>query len=222
MIKEEKTRLTSDQIDDLVEKYISLKQKSKTDKKINKEFVSFEKEFVYHMNKIIDLYTYKYKRFSNYEDLRQDAFQSLMLAVDSFKRSKGKFVGWVKMYSKTKVFREANKHSALKVPMEKAKTLPPIKVSMEDYEMEKRPDLKDSPEQTVIKNNLWFKIKKSFQKLSKNELKVIEYHFKINDEFSNITELCSSLSLSAFDYKNILKNAVKKIEVDLNLKKIDY
>lgn len=222
MIKEEKARLTSDQIDDLVEKYISLKQKSKTDKKINKEFVSFEKEFVYHMNKIIDLYTYKYKRFSNYEDLRQDAFQSLMLAVDSFKRSKGKFVGWVKMYSKTKVFREANKHSALKVPMEEAKTLPPIKVSMEDYEMEKRPDLKDSPEQTVIKNNLWFKIKKSFQKLSKNELKVIEYHFKINDEFSNITELCSSLSLSAFDYKNILKNAVKKIEVDLNLKKIDY
>jgi DNA-directed RNA polymerase specialized sigma subunit len=112
MIKEEKTRLTSDQIDDLVEKYISLKQKSKTDKKINKEFISFEKEFVYHMNKIIDLYTYKYKRFSNYEDLRQDAFQSLMLAVDSFKRSKGKFVGWVKMNTKTKVFREANKHSA--------------------------------------------------------------------------------------------------------------
>ena len=43
------------------------------------------------MNRIIDLYTYKYKRFSNYEDIRQESFESLMLAVDSFKKSKGKF-----------------------------------------------------------------------------------------------------------------------------------
>jgi DNA-directed RNA polymerase specialized sigma subunit len=218
-----KKRLTDIEIDELVEKYIFLKQKAKTNIKEKNEFLVFEKEFVFHMNHIIDLYTYKYKRFSNYEDIRQESFESLMLAVDSFKKSKGKFVGWVKMYSKTKASRQANKHSTIKIPMKNAKDTPPIKVAMEDLPVEdlmRSSSAKDSPEQTAIKNDLWSKVHKSFHKLSEKELKIIQYHFSVdNGEYANIAELCSSLSLSTLDYKRYLKNAAKKVEVDLNLNK---
>lgn len=218
-----KKRLTDIEIDELVEKYICLKQKAKTNVKEKNEFLLFEKEFVFHMNRIIDLYTYKYKRFSNYEDIRQESFESLMLAVDSFKKSKGKFVGWVKMYSKTKAFRQANKHSTMNIPMKNAKDTPPIKIAMEDLPTEdlmKSSAAKDSPEQTAIKNDLWSRVRKSFHKLSEKELKIIQYHFSVdNDEYANIAELCSALSLSAFDYKRYLKNAAKKVEIDLNLNK---
>jgi len=219
----DKKRLTDIEIDELVEKYTCLKQKAKTNIKEKNEFSLFEKEFIFHMNRIIDIYTCKYKRFSNYEDIRQESFESLMLAVDSFKRSKGKFVGWVKMYSKTKAFRQANKHSTMNIPIKDAKNTPPIKIAMEDLPTEdlmRSSSMRDSPEQTAIKNDLWLKVHKSFHKLSEKELKIIQYHFSVdNGEYANIAELCSSLSLSTFDYKRYLKNAVKKVEVDLNLDK---
>lgn len=212
-----KKKLTDNEIDDLVEKYVLLKQNGKTN-----EFLLFEKEFVFHMNRIIDLYTYKYKRFSNYEDLRQESFESLMMAVNTFKRSKGKFVGWAKLYSKTKAWRQANKHSTIKIPLKEAKDLPPIKIAIEDLSAQdliRESSIRDSPEQTIIKNDLWSRIHKSFNKLSEKELKIIKYHFSVDEEFPNISKLCSSLSISTFDYKILLKNAAKKVEADLNLKK---
>ena len=215
--------LSSSEIDSLVEKYLSIRDKDKINKEKKGYFSIFEKEFVGHMNRIVDLYTYKYKRFSNYEDMRREAFVSLMLALDSFDKKKGNFVGWAKMYVKTKMSRSANKHSTLKIPMKEANDIPPIKIAMEDLPTEdlmRSSSAKDSPEQITIKNDLWLKVRKSFHKLSEKELKIIQYHFSVdNNEYSNIAELCSSLAISAFDYKRHLKNAAKKVEADLNLNK---
>ena len=216
-----KKRLTSEEFDDLIEKYISLRNESNNLSKKKSDLFLFEKEMMIHVNRLIDSYSYKYKRFSNYEDLKQEALESFLKSILTFDKSKGKFVGWIKAYSETKIKRQAKNHSAISISLKEAKKTPPMKISIEDYEKENGEikEFRVNPEQAVIKNDLWKKIKKSFDKLSEKESKIIKYHFKVDDEFTNIGHLCSSLSLSPLDYKVHLKNATKKVETDLNLKK---
>jgi DNA-directed RNA polymerase specialized sigma subunit len=62
----------------------------------------------------------KYKQYSNYEDLRQEARLVAFQALSTFNPKKQVPLGyWLAQYIKTKVAREANKYSTVHIPMQK-------------------------------------------------------------------------------------------------------
>lgn len=73
---------------------------------------------------------FKYSKFDNASDLEQDAYVALLDALKTFKPERGNFVSWLDYYVKTKVSRQANKHSVLNIPMKKVKDGKPIKLDL--------------------------------------------------------------------------------------------
>ncbi len=69
----------------------------------------------------------KYRKFSNYEDLKQDGFEAVLLALETYDPDKGSFFWWADHYIKTRISRAANLHSAIRVPLKKAKDRMPHK-----------------------------------------------------------------------------------------------
>lgn len=67
----------------------------------------------------------------NGEDVEQDAQLALLLAIKTWS-PRAPFLWWAEQYIKLKVSRSANKHSAFKIPIGKARLLKPLKVEMEE------------------------------------------------------------------------------------------
>lgn len=70
----------------------------------------------------------KYKEYPNYEDLKQEGRLSLVLALRSFHADKGNFFFWADQYIKTRVKRQANRHSVFHIPIRQIKNVAPHKV----------------------------------------------------------------------------------------------
>lgn len=209
-------KLSKDEVQSLVIEYLNHKQNKETNKIL---FKKIESNFFNQISYLIDMHTYKYKRFSNYEDIRQDCFESLLLGMKSFDPKKGSFVGWATYYVRTEAKRQANKHSVFHVPMEEAKDTPPIKV-VYDGIMESFPETKDSPEMKVVKKDFKEKINYSLNKLSNLEKEIFQHYFHVenNVERKTVAQLCGTLKIPQSAYKVYLKNAAKKVEFDLSLK----
>lgn len=80
---------------------------------------------------LIQFRVQKYKRFDNCQDLLQEGRAAILTALNSFTPEKSNFIFWANWYIKTRISREANKHSTIKIPIKKAKTIQPHKVSQE-------------------------------------------------------------------------------------------
>lgn len=164
------------EIKNLVSKMVSLRQSKENSKECNKlQSLCIEK-----LEYIIDFRTRKYKGFANYEDLKQDARIALYLALQSYNPEKGDFFWWVNKYVKTKVSREANKHSTIKIPLKHAKNIQPYKVSQ-------LPIITDDKTafDLVSKRDNATSLRKAIGKLPTNQRKIIECHYDIN---SNIND----------------------------------
>jgi DNA-directed RNA polymerase specialized sigma subunit len=119
--------IDSDLIDYLAFKEIAAKYGG--DSRVVLSFKTFEKQFLKKLECFVTRNTYKYKSFSNYQDLRQDAFEAILLALNTFDSNKGSFSWWANQYIKTRVSRSANAHSTIRFPISKAKEETPFKVS---------------------------------------------------------------------------------------------
>lgn len=86
----------------------------------------------------------KYKIFPNYPDLVQEGRIALLASLETFDPKKGSFTWWANQYIKTKLSREANKHSTMRVPMKMARTFSPQKISLEGEEGRLHPSLLNS------------------------------------------------------------------------------
>lgn len=99
-----------------------LKDKKNLDKHLN---ICIEK-FTY----IIATKTSKYKSFSNYEDLNQEGYVALMMGLNNYNPSKGSIFWWLHKYIDTRIARNANLHTTIRIPLKKAKLMPPKKEFM--------------------------------------------------------------------------------------------
>jgi RNA polymerase sigma factor (sigma-70 family) len=115
----------------LLKKFVVIRNKLNKHKD-NKEL---KKQFDYYLDLCINKFKYmittktnRYRGFPNHQDLIQDGTVGLIYALRTYRPRKGNFYAWAHKYINTKISREANKHSTIKIPLHKAKDMCPIKV----------------------------------------------------------------------------------------------
>lgn len=138
-------RLTIEEIDELAKEYLELWNKAigsvddevriKADMSLEgpeediKAYRAFQNEFFTKLRYVALRWVAKYKKFSNYPDLEQEAFEALLMSLDTYKPGEGHFKYWADWYIKTRVSRAANAHSTIRVPIKKARDVKPYKTN---------------------------------------------------------------------------------------------
>ena len=159
----------------------------------------------------------KYKQFSNYEDLKQDGFEALMMAFDSYDPEKGcNFLYWARQYIRTKVSRAANAHSTIRFPLKKTKELKPYKVGTIPIVI----DDSNSPLDAVEKEQNASVVHMAIAELpiQQRHILLMRYEFdssisKISKELKISRPTCQKLLNEAeFVLKNKLQNYFDKVE----------
>jgi RNA polymerase sigma factor (sigma-70 family) len=163
---------------------------------------------------LVDARTRRYRSFANYEDLRQDARMALYLALHSYEPEKGDFFWWANKYMKTKVSREANRHSTIKIPLKHTKTMQPYKVSQLPLMIDENPSALDTIS-TGEKSNM---IRYAVSKLPEEQRRVIELHYEmVNDKrnFNSIDKICGQMKITRVACLKLLNEAKKNLKQDL-------
>lgn len=153
----------------------------------------------------------KYKQFSNYEDLKQDGRLALLAALNSFYPDKGSFMFWANRYIKTRLSRQANKHSVLKIPLKKARNIQPFKVSKmpeESYVPDIGGDLDKEYWKTQIHNIL--------STLPKDQKIAAEVLFYTENSIKNSkTLICNELKISLDECISLINLTKERLKNEL-------
>lgn len=153
----------------------------------------------------------KYKQFSNYEDLKQDGRIALLSALQSYQPEKGSFTFWANQYIKTKLSRQANKHSVLKIPLKKARDIQPFKVS-------KMPEESYSPDMGGdLDKDYWMKqIYNILNILPKEQKVVAETLFYTENSIKNSRALiCNELKISTDECISLINLTKERLKNEL-------
>lgn len=204
-------KLSYEEIDELAEKYIKLRDKAKKtgkDKDVLR-FESYKNICVQKLQQLVEQRVYKYKQFSNYKDLRQDGFEALIRSFGSFDPKKGSFSWWAGKYIKTSVSRRANAHSTIKYPIAKAKEIKPYKVSI----MPTRIDPGLNPFENMERSAEANYIKNAIVGLSKQQRLVINMKYGFNGVREYLVgDILDNLSITRQQYTKILSEAEEQIK----------
>jgi len=160
----------------------------------------------------------RYKIFPNYPDLVQEGRVALLASLETFVPEKGSFTWWANQYIKTKLSREANKHSTMRIPMKVAKTCAPQKIDINGEEAKLNPLLTNTCfgtqaaieifEQENVKNEVWSAIKE----LGPMEQKVVA--LSTFQEYT-INQISSMLEISPYVCSRILNKGLANLKTSL-------
>lgn len=207
--------------EDLINLVLLRKKYKKTNS--NSDMIIFNKaanNCIKQLEYLVKARTRKYKGFPNYDDLCQEARMSLYSALNTYEPDKGNFFWWAKKYMETKVSREANCHSVIKIPLKHARNIQPYKV----------PDLPTiiddrSPFDGFSEQQISTIIQKAVSKLPENQRRIIELRFEIMNDprrerygkraEPSIGYICDKLKIKRVDYKELIEEA--KINLKNNL-----
>lgn len=123
--------MTQEEIDNIAIAYNLLNDKinSCSDSLELKKLKNEQNKLINSLQFIVEQYTKKYKKFSNYEDLYQIGHIALLNALKTFKIGKSSFSWWAQKYIKLMLSRSACQHATIKMSMKDAKEHKPIKVN---------------------------------------------------------------------------------------------
>lgn len=214
--KVRKYMLTEQEANDLMNKFIDLRAKVKEtgDPKIKLEFRKHENECISKFKYLISMKTFRYKSFSNYDDLNQVGFLALIKAMSTFKQNKGSFFGWAHHYIGTSIARNANLHTAIRYPLKVAKETAPRKESNMPIQIEERfcPDkeLETSQVFSAIHNVL-----KSLPEEQK-EIIVLSYGFT-GEKPMSINMICKKMNISRLYCIRTINNALSLMKENIKI-----
>lgn len=206
------------EINNLLIKLVDLRRKcSKSkSKKLRKEFDDIQEVCAKRLDYLVEARTRKYKGFSNYDDLKQDGRLALYLAFQSYEPEKGDFFWWANKYIKTKISREANRHSTIKIPLKHTKFVTPYKVSQLPIIIDNNPDAFDS----INKDESSYIVRNAVSKLPDIQRRVIELHYEMNvgnrKESYSIGKICDRLNISRGSCVKLLNEAKKTLKQELS------
>jgi RNA polymerase sigma factor (sigma-70 family) len=213
-----KKETKAERINNLLEKLVILRRKcakSKRNTKIQKEFEQVQSLCAKELDYLVETRTRKYKSFANYDDLRQDGRLALYLALQSYEPEKGDFFWWANKYIKTKISREANRHSTIKIPLKHTKYVTPYKVSQLPIIVDKGPGALES----ITSHEVNTLIRNAVSKLPDDQRKIIELHYemgKFQKESHSIGKICDQLNISRMNCVKLLNEAKKTLKQELN------
>lgn len=208
-----------DRISELLNNMVILRNKCCKSKNstLKKELEVIQSECTKELDYLVDARTRRYKGFPNYEDLRQDGRMALYRALQTYKPQKGNFFWWADKYIKTKISREANRHSTIKVPLKQAAKEQPYKVSHIPTVIADEP----SALEYITKDEAVCLIRRAVEKLPEDQRKVISLHYELNGGSDNkrdlysIGKICDRLNMSRMNCVKLLAEAKKALKREL-------
>jgi len=203
--------LVKEELDSLSHDYICFKRvvEKFDSKELRKVFLTYQKSCIKKLEYLVFMKTYKYKSFPNYFDLRQEAFEALLLAFNTYDPNKGSFTWWANQYIKTRVSRAANAHSTIRFPLHKTKEMTPYKTNKMPIMVDKRPDPLQLAESSEDSQN----IQEAIKSLPEKHQAVVNMTFGCNNvRQQSINNILGILDLTRSQYIKILKESKYKIK----------
>lgn len=203
-------RLTEKEANDILLPLYELRLKCESSKnkqlllKYQKQEALCEEKFDY----LVLSKLYKYRSFSNYDDLKQDGRVALLLALRNFDPSKGSFFWWANQYIKTKVKREANRHSTIKIPIKQTKAFQPYKVSQLPTMIDTSLDPCQNSESTQIQEY----VRDAIKQLPIEQRKIIELN---GIKSYSISQISRELNIARPECVRLLNEAKKNLKQSL-------
>lgn len=203
-------RLTQQEADEILDKFIKLRNKSRKSKseKVQKEYKEYQEICASKFDYLIASRLKRYKQYSNYDDLYQDARIALLLALNSYDPDKGNFFWWAKQYIKTKISREANRHSTLKIPMKMAKDMQPYKVSEMPVLVDSSPD----PFEMKTTKEIQEHVNEAINMLPEDQKKIVRLN---GIQEHSISKISKDLKISRVTCIKLLNEAKKNLKQNL-------
>lgn len=185
---------------DYQKKYLAAKKESERNKysRLMEECITKLKFLVFNR-------TSRYRQFSNFQDLEQDGFEGLMLALHSYNPNKGAFSWWAEKYIKTKISRCANNHSVFRIPIKQARLTKPHWVDHMPYDeaIDNR-----TPESCTMTCELNSRVIGAITQLKPDLQKIVNLTFGLNGiNPHNITMITERLKITRSQYSKLLKEA---------------
>lgn len=161
-----------------------------------KEFNKYQSYCFEYFKPIITWRASKYRNFANYEDLIQEGFEALCLALKSYKKEKGAFTWWADKYISTRIARSANAHSTVRIPIHKAKELPPIRMALTSLKLSEKEDFDTNPQSAFIKSEEISQIKKMIGNLPLASKEAIEMYWGIGRPEMSMRSIMKNLKMN--------------------------
>lgn len=213
-----KTRVDETEANELILKFIELRDnyKKSNSKEDLKKLEKIKNICVEKFRPLVHVRTRHYKKYGNYQDLVQEGYVALSLAMNNYNPNKGSWLWWAHKYVKTKVARKAKDHGLIKSSFKEMKkgnvpVIVPLEIMIEN----------NSPEQLLIDKRDTCNIDKYFSSLTEIEKKIVSMYFgfqNIDGDFSNngkkikITEISRELNLKNHIVNGIVNGAVFKMQ----------
>lgn len=207
----------TEKVNNLLNRLVTLRRKCAKSKsvKLKKELSKVQDECARELDYLVEVRTRRYKSFANYDDLRQDGRLALYLALQSYEPEKGDFYWWANKYIKTKISREANRHSTIKIPLKHTKQVLPYKVSQLPIIVDNEP----SALENMTKEEMGSLIRLAVSKLPSEQRKVIELHYEMSSanhcDSKSIVKICKSLNISRVNCIKLLNEAKNSLKESL-------
>jgi RNA polymerase sigma factor (sigma-70 family) len=139
---------------------------------------------------IIVTKTSKYKSFHNYEDLNQEGFVALMMGLENYDSSKGSIFWWLHKYIDTRIARNANLHTTIRIPLKKAKLMPPKKEFMIPTMIENNL----CPDVELEKIQVIYAIKNVINKLTSEQQEIINMAYGLDgNKPMSVNKICKKI-----------------------------
>jgi len=195
--------ITEEKAKEILARLIELRDLAAKDKSYQKEYDKYEAYCSQEFDYLVVARAGRYKSFSNYNDLIQDGRIALLYALRNFDLGKGSFFWWVNQYVKTKLSREANRHSTIKIPIKHAKAMVPHKMSQLPVMIST-----ENPESSVSGKQTARILKKAIDSLSPEQKMVLDLN-AFDD--ASINKISKTLKMSNPNCSKLLDEAKKSL-----------
>ncbi len=158
--------------------------------------------------------TKRYKKFFNYDDLEQDGFEALILALKTYDPQKGCFSWWADKYISTRISRAANTHSTIRFPLKKTKEVRPYKISI----IPTMTDLAPSAQESLENFEKFIKVMEAIKQLPEIHQKILSMIYGFNGiSPQSLDSVTKELLLSKSQVSKLLREARTKLKQILSI-----
>lgn len=207
-------------INELAISFVKAKKELEKNKSlVNQKKVSFLELTLYTQYKRILSYKLrKYKRYFNYIDLQQEAYEALTRALKTFDPNKGLFTSWANKYIDIRIARAANSNSTIKYPIQ----ISPEDRSVRDFTYKITDDKTSIERQYNVEQDLdklqkIHIVKTELKQFDDLDKKIFSSIYGLETEARSITDICNRLNISREkclrslnNTTSILKQKIKK------------
>ncbi len=201
-----------EELDNLACELIRQRKIKRRSKKSIEKFAKFQNYCIERFKYLVVSKLYRYRQFSNYQDLEQDGYEALLLALRTYNPDKGSFTWWADKYISTRISRAANTHSTIRFPLKKAKELKPFKTTVIPIIVDGRPNASESFDRTETSDV----IRNAVKQLPEEHQQVVSLIYGLHGKQHSIVSTIKVLSISRPHCIKILEEARARLKESLS------